>query len=62
MSAENVRCTGLSKVSQDAKQFASHLARKALRRRERNEMRIDDISVMVIDVNPKKYIGKIYSE
>lgn len=37
--------------------LASQLAQKALRRRERADLRRDDITVMVVDVNPMNFIS-----
>ena len=58
MSLESVRCIGLTDANRDPKVLASALAQKAYRRRERTRMRMDDITVLVIDVNPDSYIGK----
>ena len=52
---------GLTEQARDAKNFASALAQKAYRRRERARMRMDDISVLVVDVNPNNYIGIVNS-
>ena len=49
---------GLTEQARDPKSFASVLAQKAFRRRKRLNMRMDDISVMVVDVNPNNYIGR----
>ena len=61
VSAESVRNMGLTEQARDAKNFASALAQKAYRRRERARMRMDDISVLVVDVNPNNYIGIVNS-
>jgi hypothetical protein len=50
---------GLTEGTRDPQTLASLLAHKAFRRRERARMRMDDISVMVVDVNPNSYIGRL---
>lgn len=57
VSLESVRCIGLTGANRDSRVLASALAQKAYRRRERTQMRMDDITVMVVDVNPDSYIG-----
>ena len=37
--------------------LASQLAQKALRRRDRADLRRDDITVMVVDINPSNFIS-----
>lgn len=61
VSAESVRGMGLTEQARDPKNFAAALAQKAYRRRERARMRMDDISVLIVDVNPNNYIGIVYS-
>jgi serine/threonine protein phosphatase PrpC len=56
VSLNDVRCCGLLKKFQDSRVLATHLASKALRRRERAGMRADDISVLVVDVNPHCFL------
>lgn len=58
VSLESVRCSGLTASHRDPRVLASMLAEKALRRRTKAKMRSDDITVIVIDVNPNSFIGK----
>jgi len=44
------------KTNNDPRMLASQLAQKAQRRRERARMRMDDITVIVVDVNPNSYV------
>jgi hypothetical protein len=41
----------------DPRVLASQLAQKAHRRRERGGLRMDDITVMVVDVNPSSFVS-----
>lgn len=52
VSLESTRCISLHKKFPDANKLSRSLAEKALRRRQRSNMRIDDISVAVVDINP----------
>jgi hypothetical protein len=56
VSVEDVRCVGMIKTNNDPRMLASQLAQKAQRRRERARMRMDDITVIVVDVNPNSYV------
>lgn len=58
VSLESVRCSGLTASHRDPRVLASMLAEKALRRRTKAKMRSDDITVIVVDVNPSSFIGK----
>lgn len=40
----------------DPKKFAKHLAAKGRRRRLRENMRMDDITVIVVDVHPTYFV------
>ena len=53
ISTENIRRLGLYSAYANAEDFAVMLAHKARSRRERNNLRLDDITVVVIDVNPR---------
>jgi hypothetical protein len=55
VSIDDVRRIGLQSRFKDPRLLASHLAEKAVRRRLRARMRMDDISVIVVDVNPDQY-------
>jgi serine/threonine protein phosphatase PrpC len=57
VSIETVRCLGLLDINKDPRRLSSHLAHKAHRRRERAKMRMDDISVLIVDINPNNFIG-----
>jgi len=52
VSLESTRCMALHKKFPDPSKLSRALAEKALRRRQRSNMRIDDISVAVVDINP----------
>jgi serine/threonine protein phosphatase PrpC len=57
VSVEDVRRVGLSAAFVDPRELASHLANKALRRRERAKMRADDITCLVVDINPASFVS-----
>lgn len=52
VSIETVRSIGMNEKNRDPRDLASALAHKAHRRRTRDRTRMDDISVLVVDVNP----------
>jgi hypothetical protein len=52
VSLESTRCMALHKKFPDSNKLSRALAEKALRRRQRSNMRIDDITVAVVDINP----------
>jgi hypothetical protein len=47
----------LSHLPRDPRVLANQLAQKAHRRRERGGLRMDDITVMVVDVNPSSFVS-----
>jgi hypothetical protein len=47
----------LSPFPRDPRVLANQLAQKAHRRRERGGLRMDDITVMVVDVNPSSFVS-----
>jgi hypothetical protein len=47
----------LSPIPRDPRVLANQLAQKAHRRRERGGLRMDDITVMVVDVNPSSFVS-----
>ena len=57
VSMEDVRCVGMITTNSDPRMLASQLAQKAHRRRDRAKIRMDDITVLVVDINPNNFVG-----
>ena len=56
VSIEDVRCVGMNEKLRDPQALAQYIAQKAQRRRERGNIRNDDITVIVVDVNPDSFL------
>ena len=54
---ESVRVLVMSNKFKDSRELATHLTRKAARKRIKQNMRMDDISVIVVDYNVDKFIA-----
>lgn len=57
LSIEEIRCVGMSDKLRDAKALAQYIAQKAQRRRDRGAIRNDDITVVVVDINPDSFLA-----
>ena len=56
VAVEAVRVLVMSNKFKDSRELATHLTRKAARRRIKQNLRMDDISVLVVDYNIDKFI------